>query len=202
MAVRGTAGGTAIKFSLLQCVPGFRVTPRENLPPDWRVCIDSSILKRVLVLLAAMELSFFFRCDGHWRRFSSGFKDGILHSVTILDFTVDLKFLRRSGSLRQFTWCSVSPIQIIYGGVTVEQFSGLWTCCTTAPFPHRSLPSTDFFPLHHGYREWLIIPDNQVRLSGQIYVEVRCMYLSEFHADWTVPVTGSPGVQPAVLKGG
>lgn len=146
MAVPGTAGGTAIKFSLLQRVPGFSVTPRENLPPDWRVCIDLSTLKRVLVLLAAMELYIFFMCKRHLRRFSSGFKDGILHSVTIQDFIFDFKFLRRSGSPRQFTWCSVPPIQSLYGGVTVEQFSGLWTCCTTAPSPHRSLPATDFFP--------------------------------------------------------
>lgn len=56
----------------------------------------------------------------------------------------------------------------------MEQFGGLSTG-TTAPSPHRSLPSTDFCPpLHRGCSEWLIIPDNQVCLS--CWCSVRFMW--------------------------
>lgn len=39
-------------------------------------------------------------------------------------------------------------------------------------------------------------------MSSQISAELHCAYVSEFHTDWTVPVSGSPVAQPAVLKGG
>lgn len=87
-----------------------------------------------------------------------------------------------------------SPLPwLIFGGVTTEQFWGLWACYSHTPaFSPQPPPliTIHCLFLQHEESECLIIPDNHFCLSCQFSVRFMCLCGSaphifpEHHTDW------------------